>query len=41
MTRTHDRNDKKFRVQAHWGSGGIYQNVSIESKKNSAKGEEA
>ena len=24
MTRTYDRNDKKFRVQAHWGNGVVY-----------------
>ena len=41
MTYTHGRNDKNFRVQAHWGSGVIYQNVSIEPKKSSAEGEEA
>jgi|GEM_PF-2646120 len=30
MTRTHGRNDKNFRVQAHWGSGVEYTITSIE-----------
>ena len=29
MTRTHGRNDKNFRVQAHWGSGVTYAIASI------------
>ncbi len=33
--------DGKIYLQAHWGSGVIYQNVSIDPKKNSAEGEEA
>lgn len=31
----------KIYLQAHWGSGVIYQNVSIESKESSTQGEEA
>jgi len=29
MTRTHGRNNKKFRVQARWGSGVAYTIASI------------
>ena len=36
-----DSVDGKLYLQAHWGSGVIYQNVSIEPKKSSAEGEEA
>ena len=36
-----DSVDGKLYLQAHWGSGVIYQNVSIVPKKNSAQGEEA